>query len=103
MSIKNAFTALLEKHTGRSAPEEEVTWRNGVCEACPRRRAPKTRLERTMVRVEGIPGETVFGDVCDVCSCSLGLLNTATENSLPTDPEELAARPDSCWIHQAIS
>ena len=103
MSIGKALIAVMEKHTGRCASAEEIEWRNSVCHECPKRRPPKGKLENTLVRLEGDPGSTVLGDVCDVCSCSLGLLNTATENSVPNDPKELAQRPDGCWIHTIIS
>lgn len=102
MSIAKAFGALLDKHTGNSAPKEVVAYRNSVCLSCPQRRAPKSLLEKTMVKAEGIPKEPVLGDVCNICSCSLGLLNTATEQRLPDDNEvEMSKRPTQCWLHTA--
>lgn len=98
-----ALSALLEKHTGNAAEEDVVAYRNSICASCPRRRAPKGAFETAMVHLEGIPKEPVLGEVCDVCHCSLGLLNTATDKNIPTDPEEMSRRPQTCWIHLAKS
>lgn len=103
MSLSKALYALLEKHTGTCAEKEVVAWRNSICRGCPKRRAPKTALETTMVRLEGVPKQPVLGDVCDVCGCSLGLLNTAKSKNIPDDPEEMKQRPDICWIHSATT
>lgn len=104
MSIAKALLALLDKHAGNSADQDTVLYRNSVCLTCPQRRAPKTLIEKTMVKAEGIPREPVFGDVCNICSCSLGLLNTATESRIPDDNEvEMSKRPAQCWLHTARS
>jgi len=101
-----AIKAFREATRGNVVDTQEVTRRAAICGACPKRtfvrgaRSEVSQVLGVLANKHRVPPE-LSGCMCGVCKCSLMLLIPATPADLHKDtPEELAERPEQCWIKQ---